>query len=96
MSLGKSTFRKMNTEIRNCEFTFKCPKVWDALAPTPDPSIRFCGECQRQVVFCRTATELKRAIIDNECVAVDISSPRGPERTLGEPRQPPYMRDPNL
>jgi len=83
----------MTKEIRNCEFTFKCPKVWDLLAPTPDARIRFCGECQRQVVFCRTATELKRAVIDNECVAVDIRGPNGPERTMGSPREPKYEVD---
>ena len=96
MRLVGGIFMGMATEIRNCEFTFKRPNVWDSLTPTPAARIRFSGECQHQVVFCRTATELKRVIIDNECVAVDIPGPRGPERTLGDPRQTPYIRDPNL
>ncbi|WVN41195.1 hypothetical protein AOB54_06785 [beta proteobacterium MWH-UniP1] len=81
----------MNTEIRNCEFKFKCPKIWDSLTPTADERIRLCGECDRRVIFCRTATELKQAIIDDECVAVRISTQRGPEVLLGEPQLPPYM-----
>jgi len=62
----------MDAEIRNCEFKFKCPKLWDELELTDDPNIRTCQECQRRVVFCRTASELKRAITDDECVAVKI------------------------
>jgi hypothetical protein len=82
----------MSTEIRNCEFRFECPKLWDALAPTTDERVRFCGECQRHVIFCRTATELKKAIINDDCVAVRIPTPRGPEMLLGEPREPLYVR----
>jgi len=61
-----------DAEIRNCEFRFKCPMAWDALTPTLKPKIRHCSQCQREVVYCKTASELKRAIIENRCVAVEI------------------------
>lgn len=77
----------MTHQIRNCEFTFKCSKLWDTLQPTPDPKIRLCDQCQRRVVFCRTAAELKRAIIDNECVAVNVPGPNGRQIFVGEPFQ---------
>lgn len=80
----------MTHEIRNCEFTFKCPKLWDTLQPTPDPKIRLCDQCQRRVVFCRTAAELRRAIIDNECVAVNVPGPNGRQMFVGEPFQASY------
>ena len=83
----------MTKEIRNCEFTFKCPKLWASLALTSNDGVRFCQECQRSVIFCRTASELERAIINNDCVAVEISGHIGPELFLGEPRGPKYETD---
>lgn len=60
----------MIDEIRNCEFRFKCPKTWDALEKTPIVKQRYCGQCQKIVHHCRTATELEWAIVRNLCVAV--------------------------
>ena len=65
----------MTAEIRNCEFRFKCPKDWDSLLKTHDPKVRHCNECNRRVVYCKKASELQRAIIDNDCVAVEIKQP---------------------
>ena len=65
----------MTAEIRNCEFRFKCPKDWDALLKTHDPKVRHCNECNRRVVYCKKASELQTAIINNNCVAVEIKQP---------------------
>ena len=61
----------MSEEIRNCQFSFKCPKTWDALETTPVETQRYCGECQKVVHYCRTASELQWAIVRNLCVAVE-------------------------
>lgn len=60
----------MSDEVRNCEFSFKCPKTWDALEVTPVPTQRYCEECQQIVHYCKTANELQWAIVRNLCVAV--------------------------
>ncbi len=62
----------MSDEIRNCEFSFKCPKTWDALERTPLQAQRYCGECQQIVHYCKTANELQWAIVRNLCVAVEV------------------------
>ena len=33
------------SEIRNCEFKFKCPKQWEALELTDREDQRHCHEC---------------------------------------------------
>jgi len=62
----------VNTAIRNCIFAFRCDKTWDELEETNSKKIRFCGDCQREVHFCRTNKELKDAIVKNHCVTVVI------------------------
>lgn len=94
----------MSDEIRNCEFRFKCPKDWDSLEKTPIAAQRYCGECQRIVIHCKTATELEWAIVRNLCVAIsplattqpstgshDIKHPAG--LTIGEVIMPPYRTE---
>jgi hypothetical protein len=94
----------LSDEIRNCEFRFKCPKTWDSLEKTPIAAQRYCGECQRIVIHCRTATELEWAIVRNLCVAI---SPVPSKKTcteipandqlsdmlVGYPIMPPYSAD---
>ena len=62
----------MSAVIPNCEFRFECPKKWEALQISPNPDQRFCGQCKREVRFCRTPEELEIAIARNECVAVEL------------------------
>jgi hypothetical protein len=69
--------------IRNCKFRFKCQKLWDDLELTDNSSIRFCRECQRDVVFCGTDSDLMRAITNDECVAVNIPNSGRSEPLLG-------------
>ena len=75
--------RETHPLIRNCRFAFRCHQRWHSLEPTPDPRVRYCHECSRQVVLCRRDAELRAALADNECVAVDIPGPRGLVRTVG-------------
>lgn len=80
----------MTHAIRTYEVTFKCPKLRDTLQPTCDPKIQLCDQYQHQVVFCQAAAELKRGIIDNECVAVDAPDLNGRKMFVGEPFQVSY------
>ena len=76
----------MTAEIRNCEFRFECPRSWDSLAETFDPRVRQCDQCNRRVLYCQTSTELRKAIIADECVAVEVRRPVEEVRMLvGEP-----------
>lgn len=82
----------MTAEIRNCEFRFQCPKTWDALQPTEDLNIRFCKQCQRTVHYCHTPTQLHKAIVNNQCVAVEIHYARADpvDIMIGEIDPPTY------
>jgi len=76
----------MTTAIRNCTFAFKCDKRWEDLKQGSDPDIRFCGACQRNVHFCHTADQLKKAIILNRCVTIEIADKSGnTDRLTGSP-----------
>lgn len=82
----------MSAVIPNCEFRFECPKKWEALQISPNPDQRFCGQCKREVRFCRTPEELEIAIARNECVAVELQrEPAGRIAiSLGNPKGPTY------
>ncbi|MGI9558516.1 MAG: hypothetical protein ACR2NQ_02455 [Thermodesulfobacteriota bacterium] len=56
--------------IENCEFSFKCPLKWERLTETKDDKIRFCGECERNVYFCKDDEELAKHVERGDCVAV--------------------------
>ena len=95
---------KFSDEIRNCEFRFKCPKTWDSLEKTPNAVQRYCGECQRIVIHCRTTTELEWAIVRNLCVAISPAPSKKPsseipigdqisEMLVGYLISPPYPKD---
>lgn len=57
-------------EIRNCKFSFKCPKDWEALERTDSMHRRYCCECNEIVHFCYTPEDLMKAIQNNLCVAI--------------------------
>lgn len=82
----------MNAEIRNCEFRFKCPKTWDVLELTENDVVRFCGQCQRTVHYCKTPSELQTAIVNDQCVAVEIreTEESEPRLVVGNPDGSPY------
>lgn len=82
----------MSNEIRNCEFSYKCPKAWDELTPMSVTSQRHCAQCQRTVHLCLTADDLAKAILRNDCVAVELDREYGEGREvrLGNPKVPGY------
>ncbi len=58
------------TAIRNCRIAFKCNKQWEQLAKTQFGRVRYCGDCERDVFFCSSDTEILEAIRLNRCVAL--------------------------
>lgn len=83
----------MGAEIRNCLFRYRCPKTWDDLAPTDNERVRFCDQCMETVHYCRTPAQLRKAMVRNQCVAVEIRGKEGEleELPMGEPA--PYLTD---
>lgn len=74
--MGKQTdneFIDDSAPIKNCEFTYKCPKRWGALIKTDRENIRYCTECDRGVYFCNTQKELADAVRDKRCAAMIIT-----------------------
>lgn len=56
--------------IKNCEFAYKCPMNWDDLSFTDNASVRFCDQCQRNVYWVYTESDLAECIRLNRCVAI--------------------------
>jgi hypothetical protein len=83
---------KTQQTVRNCkdDFAFVCPKLWDKLEPTANPSVRFCNGCKETVYLCRTDEETLRRARDGQCIARE--RPDESERTpmvVGRPKMPP-------
>ncbi|MDC0739862.1 hypothetical protein [Polyangium mundeleinium] len=51
-------------------FSFVCPARWETLAPTEDPSVRFCGQCQERVYFCESSRVAAVHARAGDCIAV--------------------------
>lgn len=58
------------SQIRNCKFSFKCPRDWEALKQTDNIHQRYCEECKEIVHFCYTPDDLMKAMTLNQCVAI--------------------------
>lgn len=52
----------------NCEMAFKCPEDWDGMVVTSDLNVKHCSTCNKDVHFCRTLEDLKKAINAQHCV----------------------------
>jgi hypothetical protein len=63
--------------IRNCQFAFRCHQRWKSLEQTVDPHVRYCHECSRPVVLCKTDDELREALLAEKCVAVPTRGIKG-------------------
>jgi len=61
---------KSVNKITNCEFSFKCPKTWDALATTENQWIRFCSECEKGVYLAEDQETLGMLASIGKCVAI--------------------------
>jgi hypothetical protein len=66
------TIPKVSKTIRNCVFSYKCPKEWEDLSSNNDgkDTIRYCGECKKLVYFVTTEEELAYRIWERSCVAI--------------------------
>jgi hypothetical protein len=60
--------------IRNCIWGVKCDRSWGNLKQTEDPTVRFCGHCQKEVFLCEDDESLIHSIIRNRCIAIDPES----------------------
>lgn len=70
--------------IRNCTFANLCDAEWDQLSDTPDPSVRFCNRCEKNVYFCETGDDFKTNTSLSQCVALVNQFPHafGPRKHL--------------
>lgn len=74
--------------IRNCEsaFRFKCPKRWEALAPTGTEGVRRCGACRRLVYRCETDEDVIAHAKAGHCIAKALLDATGQQcMMVGEP-----------
>jgi hypothetical protein len=81
--------------IRNCVFAYQCTRTWDSLRKTANGGIRFCGDCQREVLLCADPWALSEAIALNRCVAIVLEDMQGGgigTMLLGEVASPPYLK----
>jgi hypothetical protein len=78
--------------IRNCLFAFRCHQQWKSLEHTSDPDVRYCHECSRQVLLCRSDAELRAALHANECVAIENPASHRMTHTIGV-LEPEYDHD---
>jgi len=51
-----------------CEFIFKCDKTWESLSETPNPKVRDCVACGKQVHFCTTQKQVLACAKKQKCV----------------------------
>jgi hypothetical protein len=80
-----------NRTIRNClpVFRFECPKLWEQLLPTDDPSVRHCGLCNRSVHYCTTDEETIAHAIVGDCIAREYPDESEQRRVfVGQPAHP--------
>ncbi|MDR4485429.1 MAG: hypothetical protein R3B95_19900 [Nitrospirales bacterium] len=55
-----------------CTFSFQCPKKWDQLESTSDPTVRHCSVCNQKVHLALTEEDFRRYSDQGMCVAVQI------------------------
>jgi hypothetical protein len=60
--------------IKNCEFSYQCPRAWERLATTDIKGERYCDACQRTVHLCEDDSTLNRRLAAGHCVAVEDKS----------------------
>ncbi len=82
-----------NAETRiACTFSFQCPKTWDQLCETDNPTMRYCLHCNRDVLLVQTEADFSHYREQGGCIAVpvvpsDKTSPA--EITFGTPGPTP-------
>jgi len=92
----------MDPALIECHFKFKCPKVWDLLDATPDPKIRHCSACDRDVHLVHDLPELVAHAMKRHCVAMVLPARvretqeqvSEPMHMIGNVEPSPYYGDP--
>lgn len=74
--------------IKGCdpEFEFQCPKKWESLQVTEDPSVRFCETCQKNVYYVTNANGSAQRYRPGMCVAISTLTPKVQLPDAREPR----------
>jgi len=73
MSNEPSQAIEWNEEGRiSCEFSFKCPKMWDRLQSTGAEGVRHCSACDRDVHLALSEEDFRRHAEEGRCVAVRV------------------------
>ena len=68
-------------QIKNCNFTYKCPKIWDYLTKTDNDDIRYCSACNENVYKVTSEEEFLKISSVKKCVYINA----GDNHTLGLP-----------
>ena len=76
--------------IENCDevFAFKCPKKWEKLHGTPNPLVRHCDACEKQVYYCLTLRQAQDHARQGHCVALSEAVPHSPDDIHQDPNRP--------
>jgi hypothetical protein len=61
----------------------ECPAEWEKMRLTSEPTVRFCGSCNKHVYYCSTLQEVRKHVGPGHCVAIDSSL----ERQEGDTRR---------
>ncbi len=74
--------------IRNCLPVFRlvCPQRWEELTPTDLPTVKHCGQCDRQVYLCSTDAETITHAQAGDCIAREMpDASDSPRVYVGQP-----------
>ena len=72
-------FDRPKVENCNAAFRFQCPKQWENLKVTGEPTVRHCDACDRPVHYCHTLPEAQHHARAGHCVAVQLGVLRYPD-----------------
>lgn len=63
-------------------FAFECSRMWETLAPTDDPKVRHCADCQQSVHFEDSLAAVEYRALAGQCVAIPASLADGKFQSL--------------
>lgn len=74
-------------KIEGCDVEWKlvCPNLWKNLSKTAEESVRFCGECKKNVYFSRNVAQIKQWGSEGKCTAFEYGDDKEPFMDLGIP-----------
>jgi hypothetical protein len=77
-TFNESDRPELGGDAAGLRFEFECPRMWDTLAPTAEPSVRHCDDCDKPVHLSRDVQEATEHARRGRCVAVPTmtASPR--------------------